>query len=66
MPQNNIRIIDGAIGSGGFNPRRNTVRWLAGCLWNMAASGMDFIVGVCRILLVHGIQRRLGKESYIL
>jgi hypothetical protein len=47
VPQDDIGIIDGSVGSGGFDPCRNTLGWLARCLWDVATSGVDFIVGVC-------------------
>jgi hypothetical protein len=53
VPQDNVRVIDGAIRARGFDPRRQSFGGLAGCLGDVTAGRVDLLVIVCGRLVKH-------------
>lgn len=47
MPEDDVRVVNGAVGPGGFDPGWEALRWFTRGLGNMAAGRVDLVVGVC-------------------
>jgi hypothetical protein len=50
MPEDNVCVVNGAVGACRFNPRGQTLRRFAGSLRNVAARGVNFVVGVWNVV----------------